>query len=122
MSGPRSYQPKELEAFLRLLDRELTSPVTITVIGGAAIGLVYDTRHATTDIDLIPIGLESFWEAVARAQQTSPVPLQTVSWRRWCSGTTTPAPRSPGRWPTSPSTSSPWWSGSLERLRRSESG
>ena len=79
MSGPRSYEPKELEAFLRLLDRELNRPVTITVIGGAAIGLVYDTRHATTDIDLVPIGLKAFWEAVARAQQTSPVPLQTVA-------------------------------------------
>jgi hypothetical protein len=79
MSGPRSYDPKELEAFLRLLDRELTSPVTITVIGGAAIGLVYDTRHATTDIDLIPIGLKAFWAAVDRAQQVHPVPLQAVS-------------------------------------------
>lgn len=79
MSGPRSYEPKELEAFLRLLDRELPGPVTITVIGGAAIGLVYDTRHATTDIDLVPIGQKAFWEAVVRAQQISPVPLQTVS-------------------------------------------
>ncbi len=79
MSGPRSFEPHELEAFLRLLDRELTGPVTITVIGGAAIGLVYDTRHATTDIDLIPIALKSFWEAVDRAQQAQPVPLQTVS-------------------------------------------
>jgi hypothetical protein len=66
--------------FLRLLDAELKAPVTVTVIGGAAIGLEYDTRHATTDIDLTPIGNEAFWRAVerARARLPDPVPVQPV--------------------------------------------
>ena len=38
----------------------------ITVIGGAAIGLVYDSTHATTDIDLVPVASAEFWSAVAR--------------------------------------------------------
>lgn len=79
MSGPHSFAPRELEAFLLQLDRELARPVTVTVIGGAAIGLLYDTRHTTADIDLTPIGLKEFWEAVDRAQRTYPVPLQTVA-------------------------------------------
>jgi hypothetical protein len=79
MSGPRSYEPRELQEFLRLLDREVPGAMTITVIGGAAIGLLYDTRHATADIDLTPIGLKGFWEAVARTQRIYPVPLQTVA-------------------------------------------
>lgn len=79
MSGIHKYEPRELEAFLRALDRELPGPVTITVIGGAAIGLVYDTRHATSDIDLTPTGAAGFWEAVDRVQKTHPIPLQAVS-------------------------------------------
>jgi hypothetical protein len=46
----RRYPPAEMDAFLRLLDAELDAPVTVTVIGGAAIGLQYDTHHATSDI------------------------------------------------------------------------
>jgi hypothetical protein len=64
----RKYPPAEMEGFLRLLDAELTAPVTVTVIGGAAIGLQYDTRHATSDIDLTPIGDDAFWSAVERAR------------------------------------------------------
>ncbi len=66
--------------FLRLLDAELKAPITVTVIGGAAIGLEYDTRHATTDIDLTPIGNDAFWKAVerVRARLPDPVPVQPV--------------------------------------------
>jgi hypothetical protein len=76
----RKYPPAEMEGFLRLLDTELTAPVTVTVIGGAAIGLQYDTRHATSDIDLTPIGDDAFWSAVerARARLADPVPVQPV--------------------------------------------
>lgn len=54
--------------------------MTVTVIGGAAIGLKYDTQHATSDVDLTPIQDEGFWEAVKRtnARMTDPVPVQSV--------------------------------------------
>jgi hypothetical protein len=76
----RRYEPREMVAFLRLLDAELAAPTTVTVIGGAAIGLEYDTRHATTDIDLTPIGSDEFWKAVerARAQMPDAIPVQPV--------------------------------------------
>lgn len=53
--------------FLRALDSELEVPTRVTVIGGAAIGLAYDPTHATTDIDLVPVGSPAFWAAVGRA-------------------------------------------------------
>jgi hypothetical protein len=69
-----------MREFLRLLDAELVAPITVTVIGGAAIGLEYETRHATTDIDLTPIGDEAFWKAVERVRSRlpDPVPVQPV--------------------------------------------
>jgi hypothetical protein len=56
--------------FLRLLDAELVAPL----------GLEYDSGHATTDIDLTPIGNEDFWKAVERARSRlpDPVPVQPV--------------------------------------------
>lgn len=75
----RSYRPQDVREFLRLLDRELRRPVTITVIGGAAIGLTCDNRHATTDIDLTPIGDEEFWRAVERARKRMPEPVPVQS-------------------------------------------
>lgn len=76
----RKYLPREMEDFLRLLDGELEASVCVTVIGGAAIGLEYDTRHATTDIDVTPIGNAAFWAAVerARGQMRDPIPVQPV--------------------------------------------
>jgi hypothetical protein len=76
----RKYLPREMEDFLRLLDGELGAPVCVTVIGGAAIGLEYDTRHATTDIDVTPISDDLFWNAVARARARlpDPIPVQAV--------------------------------------------
>jgi hypothetical protein len=78
MSSYRKYSRSELEGFLRLLDRELAQPVTVTIIGGAAIGLVWNTTHATTDIDLASGGQEALWAAVKRAQRLHPIPVQTV--------------------------------------------
>jgi hypothetical protein len=76
----RKYLPREMEDFLRLLDGELGAPVCVTVIGGAAIGLEYDPRHATTDIDVTPISNDLFWNAVARARARlpDPIPVQAV--------------------------------------------
>ncbi|MGC4001043.1 MAG: DUF6036 family nucleotidyltransferase [Anaeromyxobacter sp.] len=76
----RSYGYEALAGFLRVLDAELTRPTRITVIGGAAIGLLYDTRHATTDIDLTPGQGEAFWAAVDRARLRAhePVPIETA--------------------------------------------
>jgi hypothetical protein len=70
----------ELHEFLRLLDSELPVPVEVTIIGGAAIGLVYDPAHTTTDIDLVPTSDLAFWEAVTRARSRTarPIPVQAA--------------------------------------------
>ncbi|HEX9244450.1 MAG TPA: DUF6036 family nucleotidyltransferase [Anaeromyxobacter sp.] len=78
MSPLRSFPPVEFEKFFFALDRELRKRVTVTVIGGAAIGLGYDPRHSTTDIDLVPVGDPEFWKAVERARAAHPIPVQTV--------------------------------------------
>ena len=76
----RSYRPEDLASFFRLLDHELIRPTRITVIGGAAIGLLYNTSHATTDIDLTPGRDKAFWDAVtrARSRMEDPVPVEAV--------------------------------------------
>lgn len=75
------YAPPEMVAFLHALDAELDEPIRVTVIGGAAIGLVYDSTHATTDIDLVPVGSAGFWAAAARAAATATraVPISSVA-------------------------------------------
>lgn len=52
--------------------------MTVTVIGGAAVGLRYDPRHTTTDIDLTPVSNAEFWAAVERVKSAHPIPIQTV--------------------------------------------
>ena len=64
----RKFGPEEIDEFLHLLDSELTRPVTVTLIGGAAIGLLYDPKHATTDVDFLPVIDAEFWGAVERAR------------------------------------------------------
>lgn len=78
MSPLSKFPPADIEEFFRALDRALTRPVTVTVIGGAAVGLKYDPRHATSDVDLTPISDPEFWKAVERARTECPVPIQTV--------------------------------------------
>lgn len=71
----RKVQASEFEAFLRLVDHELSSDCTIIVVGGAAIGLAYAPDHATTDIDVMPTRQAALWKAVERAQARSKVPV-----------------------------------------------
>jgi hypothetical protein len=78
MSPLRRFPPAEVEAFFLALDRQLPKPVTVTVIGGAAVGLRYDPRHTTTDIDLTPVSDAAFWAAVDRTRESHPIPVQTV--------------------------------------------
>jgi uncharacterized nucleotidyltransferase DUF6036 len=78
MSPLRRFPPAEVEEFFLALDRQLRRHVTVTVIGGAAIGLRYDRRHTTTDIDLTPVMDAEFWTAVDHARRSHPIPVQTV--------------------------------------------
>ncbi|WP_408629673.1 DUF6036 family nucleotidyltransferase [Anaeromyxobacter oryzisoli] len=77
MSPLRRFPPAEVEEFFLALDRQLRRHVTVTVIGGAAIGR-YDRRHTTTDIDLTPVMDAEFWTAVDHARRSHPIPVQTV--------------------------------------------
>jgi hypothetical protein len=71
------YRPEELEQFLREVDRDLRELVDIIIIGGAAVGLGYGSRHATKDIDLWTNPAKPFWDAVerVRARTGSTVPV-----------------------------------------------
>jgi hypothetical protein len=71
----RKARAKEFEAFLRLVDEELSQDCTIIIVGGAAIGLAYAPDHATTDIDVMPTRQTALWKAVERAQAQSQVPI-----------------------------------------------
>lgn len=70
MSPLRRFPPAEVEEFFLVLGRQLRRPVTVTVIGGAAIGLTYDRKHTTTDIDLTPVTDAEFWTAVDHARRS----------------------------------------------------
>jgi hypothetical protein len=45
--------PSFWEELLRLIDEELDEPHAMVIVGGAAIGLRYDRKHLTTDMDSI---------------------------------------------------------------------
>lgn len=66
--GRRRFAAQHFLALLRLIDEELTEPATVTVIGGAALGLVCLEQHLTTDLDVEAMTNEAFWQAVRRAQ------------------------------------------------------
>jgi hypothetical protein len=76
----RKVRASEFEAFLRLIDEELSQDATIIIVGGAAIGLAYAPDHSTTDIDVMPTRNASLWKAVERAhaRSTVSVPFQSV--------------------------------------------
>lgn len=76
----RRVRASEFEAFLRLVDEELSQECTIVIVGGAAIGLAYAPDHSTTDIDVMPTRSKALWEAVERANARSkaPVPFQAA--------------------------------------------
>jgi len=71
------YGPEELERFLLEIDRELEKPVSIVVIGGAAVALGYGSKRATKDIDLWPDlrAIRPFWDAVARVKQRTGIAI-----------------------------------------------
>jgi len=62
------YHPDELDRFLREVDRELAEPVTIIIIGGAAVAMGYGSKRPTKDIDLWTNPDKPFWEAVERVR------------------------------------------------------
>ena len=72
------YRPEELEVFLREVDRELSEPVDIIVIGGAAVGLGYGGKHATKDNDLWTSPAEGF--SGQREPRARPWPRPRIRW------------------------------------------
>jgi hypothetical protein len=59
------------EELLQLIDDELEEAHTLVIIGGAAIGLRYDRKHLTTDLDSVTSpGDRKLWAAVGRACKT----------------------------------------------------
>jgi hypothetical protein len=77
--GTWRFDASALADFLRRVDRELTEPTVVMMIGGSAVALI-DASHTTTDVDLLSPGSTLFDAAVARIQQRgeSVLPVQTV--------------------------------------------
>jgi hypothetical protein len=65
------FQPEELERFLREVDRQLSAPTQIVIIGGAVVGMLYDPEHSTTDIDLFDAPKREVLDALDRARSVS---------------------------------------------------
>jgi hypothetical protein len=78
-SGTWRFDAAALADFLRRVDRELTEPTTVLMIGGSAVALI-DPAHATTDVDLLSPGSALFDSAVARIRERGEpvVPVQVV--------------------------------------------
>ena len=70
--GPREFGRSELLKFVRAVDRNLTAPATVIVVGGSAAILGYDALVRTADIDLFESGTDNlalFKEASELAQK-----------------------------------------------------
>ena len=74
------FTPDALFEFLGRVDRELSQPCTIFVIGGSAVATI-DPRHSTTDLDLMSPGSREFDAAVERLRQRGEpvIPVQVVT-------------------------------------------
>src|SRR5713226_8523285 len=76
---PAKLEASALFEFLGRVDRELTAPCTIFLIGGSAVSII-DPAHSTSDVDLLSPGSEEFDAAVARlrARGEPVLPVQVV--------------------------------------------
>jgi hypothetical protein len=79
----RTFSSEDLKRFLRSVDKHLTSPVSILVIGGSAASLGYGIKTSTKDIDLFETEEQDyklFQEACERAKQETnlEIPVEEV--------------------------------------------
>lgn len=66
--------------YLRAVDQRLTAPARLVIIGGAAVSLCWDQRHATSDVDLWNDPGPAFWAAVDACRSLpGAVPVSKVS-------------------------------------------
>jgi hypothetical protein len=65
----KQFGRKEILAFVRAMDANLSHKTTLVVVGGAAAAIQYDVERPTGDIDLVHIldGSESDVDAAAKA-------------------------------------------------------
>src|SRR2546425_13269203 len=75
----RHFRPDELMRFLESLDKHLSRPRRLILIGGAAASLAYGVTRVTTDIDTI-YDIADLEEALrlARLDTGLDVPFQSV--------------------------------------------
>ncbi len=73
------FGPDSVAHFLRAIDRHLHEPTSVVIIGGSAIGLAYEPRHISPDIDLLRTS-HAFRAACAQAKQETglDIPVQEV--------------------------------------------
>lgn len=71
----------ELIAALRDLDRELSAPVDLVIVGGAAMILHFGAGRATRDVDVLAVGgdADMLWRAVRSVATARELPEDWVS-------------------------------------------
>ena len=75
------FPRNEIERFLRAVDKALTKPLAVTVIGGTAATLHYGAQRATQDIDTLTAVSSALAAAaaVARTATGLGIPIQIVT-------------------------------------------
>lgn len=72
----RQFSPTEIETFLRAVDKHLSEPFALVIIGGSAAALAYKVSRYTYDIDTVNeiSMIQSAYEA-AKAETELEIPL-----------------------------------------------
>ena len=65
----RMFTPSEIRAFLVALDKNVSEPVTVELIGSAAAMLAFGMDKDSKDVDLTKISTDSFAQAWTKTQQ-----------------------------------------------------
>ena len=75
------FPKSEIARFLRAVDKALTEPVEMVIIGGSAATLHYGAVRATQDIDTLTNVSRGLNDAVAKAQLATglDIPIQRVT-------------------------------------------
>jgi hypothetical protein len=79
----RAFGAEQIRTFLHAVDRHLTTPVRVEIIGGSAAALAYGASSTTTDLDTFNAIQQELLDAVAQATEETgfeiPVSQATVA-------------------------------------------
>ncbi|WP_373046970.1 DUF6036 family nucleotidyltransferase [Vulgatibacter sp.] len=74
----KQYSSADLEELLRRADARLSEPEVVVLVGGAVVGLVHGSSHATKDLDYVD-GSSAALLALAEVGAEMGIPIQNVA-------------------------------------------